>query len=92
MIGKGQGAGGAECGGWREAWGDGALLGSRIYCLTDIDPDHRKLSQLEAVVRFLKGQDPALECEFPSGSQSSGLCRDGGLESRAPCVWSSLMS
>uniref|UniRef100_A0A8D0SNY8 VWFA domain-containing protein n=1 Tax=Sus scrofa TaxID=9823 RepID=A0A8D0SNY8_PIG len=52
-----------ECGGWREAWGDGALLGSRIYCLTDIDPDHRKLSQLEAVVRFLKGQDPALECD-----------------------------
>ena len=39
------------------------LLGSRIYCITDIDPDHRKLSQLEAIVRFLTGEDPDLECE-----------------------------
>nr|XP_008533355.1 PREDICTED: voltage-dependent calcium channel subunit alpha-2/delta-4 isoform X4 [Equus przewalskii] len=36
---------------------------SRIYCTTDIDPDHRKLSQLEAVVRFLTGEDPDLECD-----------------------------
>uniref|UniRef100_A0A8D1I9D9 Calcium voltage-gated channel auxiliary subunit alpha2delta 4 n=2 Tax=Sus scrofa TaxID=9823 RepID=A0A8D1I9D9_PIG len=42
---------------------DLSLAGDWIYCLTDIDPDHRKLSQLEAVVRFLKGQDPALECD-----------------------------
>lgn len=39
------------------------LRGSRIYCITDIDPAHRKLSQLEAVVRFLTGEDPDLECE-----------------------------
>lgn len=39
------------------------LLGSRIYCITDIDPDHRKLSQLEAMIRFLTGEDPDLECE-----------------------------
>lgn len=39
---------------------------SRIYCITDIDPDHRKLSQLEAVVRFLTGVDPDLECECPN--------------------------
>lgn len=39
---------------------------SRIYCITDIDPDHRKLSQLEAVVRFLTGMDPGLECECPN--------------------------
>ncbi|KAF5919401.1 hypothetical protein HPG69_009882 [Diceros bicornis minor] len=35
----------------------------RIYCVTDIDPDHRKLSQLEAMVRFLTGEDPDLECD-----------------------------
>ncbi|MBZ3887806.1 Voltage-dependent calcium channel subunit alpha-2/delta-4 [Sciurus carolinensis] len=34
-----------------------------IYCITDIDPDHRKLSQLEAMVRFLTGEDPDLECD-----------------------------
>ncbi|ELV13209.1 Voltage-dependent calcium channel subunit alpha-2/delta-4 [Tupaia chinensis] len=34
-----------------------------IYCITDIDPDHRKLSQLEAMVRFLTGQDSDLECD-----------------------------
>lgn len=36
----------------------------RIYCITDIDPDHRKLSQLEAVIRFLTGEEPDLECKF----------------------------
>lgn len=61
-------------------------LGSRIYCITDIDPDHRKLSQLEAMVRFLTGEDPDLECAccpptegFPLGPHRSGLCRKGGL-------------
>uniref|UniRef100_A0A8D2HLW3 Calcium voltage-gated channel auxiliary subunit alpha2delta 4 n=1 Tax=Urocitellus parryii TaxID=9999 RepID=A0A8D2HLW3_UROPR len=34
-----------------------------IYCVTDIDPDHRKLSQLEAMIRFLTGEDPDLECD-----------------------------
>lgn len=38
-------------------------LDSRIYCITDIDPEHRKLSQLEAIVSFLKRQDPYLQCE-----------------------------
>ncbi|KAK2493123.1 hypothetical protein MC885_006899 [Smutsia gigantea] len=33
------------------------------YCVTDIDPDHRKLSQLEAMVRFLSGEDPDLDCD-----------------------------
>ncbi|XP_004692596.1 PREDICTED: voltage-dependent calcium channel subunit alpha-2/delta-4 [Condylura cristata] len=42
---------------------DLTLASDWIYCVTDIDPDHRKLSQLEAVVRFLTGQDPALECD-----------------------------
>ncbi|XP_037369172.2 voltage-dependent calcium channel subunit alpha-2/delta-4 [Talpa occidentalis] len=42
---------------------DLTLANDWTYCVTDIDPDHRKLSQLEAIVRFLKGQDPALECD-----------------------------
>ncbi|XP_077400494.1 voltage-dependent calcium channel subunit alpha-2/delta-4 isoform X4 [Vanacampus margaritifer] len=37
------------------------------YCETDIDPAHRKLSQLQAVVRYLTGKEPHLECK-------SGLC------------------
>ncbi|XP_052575970.1 voltage-dependent calcium channel subunit alpha-2/delta-4 isoform X3 [Peromyscus californicus insignis] len=42
---------------------DLTLASDWIYCVTDIDPDHRKLSQLEAVVRFLTGMDPGLECD-----------------------------
>ncbi|KAB0348674.1 hypothetical protein FD754_013531, partial [Muntiacus muntjak] len=42
---------------------DLSLAGDWIYCITDIDPEHRKLSQLEAVVRFLTQEDPALECD-----------------------------
>ncbi|XP_050004471.1 voltage-dependent calcium channel subunit alpha-2/delta-4 isoform X1 [Alexandromys fortis] len=42
---------------------DLTLASDWIYCITDIDPDHRKLSQLEAVVRFLTGMDPGLECD-----------------------------
>ncbi|XP_056878963.1 voltage-dependent calcium channel subunit alpha-2/delta-4 isoform X2 [Takifugu flavidus] len=46
------------------------LLGSDLtianewtYCETDIDPAHRKLSQLEAVVRYLTGKEPDMECD-----------------------------
>ncbi|XP_008570658.1 PREDICTED: voltage-dependent calcium channel subunit alpha-2/delta-4 [Galeopterus variegatus] len=42
---------------------DLSLASDWIYCVTDIDPEHRKLSQLEAVVRFLTGDDPDLECD-----------------------------
>lgn len=63
MTGRQEGVGGkGKKGG---IGGNQALWASRIYCITDIDPDHRKLSQLEAVVRFLTGVDPDLECEFP---------------------------
>uniref|UniRef100_W5K368 Calcium voltage-gated channel auxiliary subunit alpha2delta 4 n=1 Tax=Astyanax mexicanus TaxID=7994 RepID=W5K368_ASTMX len=34
------------------------------YCETDIDPHHRKLSQLQAVVRYLTGKEPDLEDEI----------------------------
>ncbi|OCT57831.1 voltage-dependent calcium channel subunit alpha-2/delta-4 isoform X2 [Xenopus laevis] len=42
---------------------DLTLANEWIYCITDIDPDHRKLSQLEAVKKFLTGEDPDLECD-----------------------------
>uniref|UniRef100_A0A8D0F8H2 Calcium voltage-gated channel auxiliary subunit alpha2delta 4 n=1 Tax=Strix occidentalis caurina TaxID=311401 RepID=A0A8D0F8H2_STROC len=43
--------------------GNTSVEEGRIYCITDIDPDHRKLSQLEAVIRFLTGEEPDLECD-----------------------------
>lgn len=46
------------------------LPGSRSYCVTDSDTDHRKLSQLEAMVRFLSGEDADLECECPPAAQA----------------------
>ncbi|XP_004710527.2 voltage-dependent calcium channel subunit alpha-2/delta-4 [Echinops telfairi] len=39
------------------------LASGWIYCVTDIDPDHQKLSQLEAMTQFLTGEDPDLECD-----------------------------
>lgn len=35
----------------------------RTYCETDTDPAHRKLSQLQAVVRYLTGKEPDMECK-----------------------------
>lgn len=34
----------------------------RTYCETDIDPAHRKYSQLQAAIRYLLGKEPDLEC------------------------------
>ncbi|KPP63786.1 voltage-dependent calcium channel subunit alpha-2/delta-4-like, partial [Scleropages formosus] len=33
------------------------------YCETDIDPQHRKYTQLQAVIRYLTGKEPDLECD-----------------------------
>ncbi|XP_061571000.1 voltage-dependent calcium channel subunit alpha-2/delta-4 isoform X1 [Cololabis saira] len=33
------------------------------YCETDIDPAHRKLTQLQAVIKYLTGKEPDLECD-----------------------------
>ncbi|XP_071399144.1 voltage-dependent calcium channel subunit alpha-2/delta-4, partial [Centroberyx affinis] len=33
------------------------------YCETDIDPHHRKYSQLQAAIRYLLGKEPDLECD-----------------------------
>lgn len=35
----------------------------RTYCETDIDPAHRKLSQLQAVLRYLTGKEPDMQCK-----------------------------
>ncbi|KTF95970.1 hypothetical protein cypCar_00025510 [Cyprinus carpio] len=35
----------------------------RTYCETDIDPHHRKLTQFQAVVQYLTGKEPDLECD-----------------------------
>ncbi|KAG8438807.1 hypothetical protein GDO86_005121, partial [Hymenochirus boettgeri] len=42
---------------------DLSLANEWIYCITDIDSDHRKLNQLQAVKMFLRGEDPDLECD-----------------------------
>ncbi|KAG7455810.1 hypothetical protein MATL_G00244970 [Megalops atlanticus] len=42
---------------------DVTLANEWTYCETDIDPQHRKLTQLQAVLRYLSGKDPDLECD-----------------------------
>ncbi|XP_056595146.1 voltage-dependent calcium channel subunit alpha-2/delta-4 isoform X1 [Triplophysa dalaica] len=42
---------------------DLSLSNEWTYCETDIDPHHRKLTQLQAVVRYLTGKEPDLECD-----------------------------
>uniref|UniRef100_A0A8C7UPF5 VWFA domain-containing protein n=1 Tax=Oncorhynchus mykiss TaxID=8022 RepID=A0A8C7UPF5_ONCMY len=39
------------------------LSSALTYCETDIDPHHRKYSQLQAVIRYLQGKEPDLECD-----------------------------
>uniref|UniRef100_A0A673YXZ0 Voltage-dependent calcium channel subunit alpha-2/delta-4-like n=1 Tax=Salmo trutta TaxID=8032 RepID=A0A673YXZ0_SALTR len=39
------------------------LSSAPTYCETDIDPHHRKYSQLQAVIRYLQGKEPDLECD-----------------------------
>ncbi|TRY98435.1 hypothetical protein DNTS_022879 [Danionella cerebrum] len=42
---------------------DVSIANEWTYCETDIDPHHRKLTQLQAVVRYLSGKEPDLECD-----------------------------
>ncbi|XP_048865382.1 voltage-dependent calcium channel subunit alpha-2/delta-4 isoform X2 [Brienomyrus brachyistius] len=42
---------------------DVTLANEWTYCETDIDPQHRKYSQLQAVIRYLTGKEPELECD-----------------------------
>ncbi|XP_055045782.2 voltage-dependent calcium channel subunit alpha-2/delta-4 isoform X2 [Misgurnus anguillicaudatus] len=42
---------------------DVTIANEWTYCETDIDPHHRKLTQFQAVVRYLTGKEPDLECD-----------------------------
>ncbi|XP_037109060.1 voltage-dependent calcium channel subunit alpha-2/delta-4-like [Syngnathus acus] len=42
---------------------DLSIASEWTYCETDIDPAHRKYSQLQAALRYLQGEEPDLECD-----------------------------
>ncbi|XP_045893473.1 voltage-dependent calcium channel subunit alpha-2/delta-4-like isoform X4 [Micropterus dolomieu] len=42
---------------------DLSIASEWTYCETDIDPSHRKYTQLQAVIRYLLGKEPDLECD-----------------------------
>ncbi|KAJ7998048.1 hypothetical protein DPEC_G00218500 [Dallia pectoralis] len=42
---------------------DLSIASEWTYCETDIDPQHRKYSQLQAMIRYLQGKEPDLECD-----------------------------
>nr|XP_046210767.1 voltage-dependent calcium channel subunit alpha-2/delta-4-like isoform X1 [Oncorhynchus gorbuscha] len=42
---------------------DLSIAAEWTYCETDIDPHHRKYSQLQAVIHYLQGKEPDLECD-----------------------------
>ncbi|KAM9845925.1 voltage-dependent calcium channel subunit alpha-2/delta-4 [Aulostomus maculatus] len=58
------------------------------YCETDIDPAHRKLSQLQAVVRFLMGKEPDLECDVQLLEQT---LFDAVVTAPMEAYWTALM-
>ncbi|XP_062316943.1 voltage-dependent calcium channel subunit alpha-2/delta-4 isoform X1 [Osmerus eperlanus] len=42
---------------------DLSIAAEWTYCETDIDPHHRKYTQLQAAIRYLQGKEPDLECD-----------------------------
>ncbi|XP_034442821.1 voltage-dependent calcium channel subunit alpha-2/delta-4 isoform X3 [Hippoglossus hippoglossus] len=42
---------------------DLSIASEWTYCETDIDPAHRKYSQLQVAIRYLLGMEPELECD-----------------------------
>ncbi|XP_075967767.1 voltage-dependent calcium channel subunit alpha-2/delta-4 isoform X1 [Anarhichas minor] len=58
------------------------------YCETDIDPAHRKLSQLQAVVRYLTGKEPDLECDVQLLQQT---LFDAVVTAPMEAYWTALM-
>ncbi|KAM9328053.1 LOW QUALITY PROTEIN: voltage-dependent calcium channel subunit alpha-2/delta-4 [Pholidichthys leucotaenia] len=42
---------------------DVTIASDWTYCDTDVDPGHRKLTQLQAVIRYLNGKEPNLQCD-----------------------------
>ncbi|XP_060741743.1 voltage-dependent calcium channel subunit alpha-2/delta-4 isoform X2 [Tachysurus vachellii] len=58
------------------------------YCETDIDPQHRKLTQIQAVVRYLTGKEPDLECDEVLLQQT---LFDGVVTAPLEAYWTALM-
>ncbi|XP_072290776.1 voltage-dependent calcium channel subunit alpha-2/delta-4-like [Eucyclogobius newberryi] len=58
------------------------------YCETDIDPAHRKFSQLQAAIRYLLGLEPDLECDEVLLSQ---LLFDAVVTAPLEAYWNALM-
>ncbi|CAI5636014.1 unnamed protein product [Oreochromis niloticus] len=58
------------------------------YCETDIDPAHRKLSQLQAVERYLTGKEPDLECDMQLLQQT---LFDAVVTAPMEAYWNALM-
>ncbi|XP_047431282.1 voltage-dependent calcium channel subunit alpha-2/delta-4 isoform X2 [Mugil cephalus] len=58
------------------------------YCETDIDPAHRKLSQLEAVILYLTGKEPDLECD---GQLLQQTLFDAVVTAPMEAYWTALM-
>ncbi|TNN41208.1 Voltage-dependent calcium channel subunit alpha-2/delta-4 [Liparis tanakae] len=58
------------------------------YCETDIDPAHRKLTQLQAVVRYLTGKEPDLECDVQLMQQT---LFDAVVTAPMEAYWTALM-
>lgn len=57
----------------------------RSYCNTDLHPEHRHLSQLEAIKLYLKGKEPLLQCECVAKKPAACMRRreGAGLNSKA---------
>ncbi|XP_059181702.1 voltage-dependent calcium channel subunit alpha-2/delta-4 [Centropristis striata] len=58
------------------------------YCETDIDPAHRKLTQLQAVVLYLTGKEPDLECDVQLLQQT---LFDAVVTAPMEAYWTALM-
>ncbi|XP_078798363.1 voltage-dependent calcium channel subunit alpha-2/delta-4 isoform X2 [Oryzias latipes] len=58
------------------------------YCETDIDPAHRKLTQLEAVKKYLTGKEPDLDCDSQLLQQT---LFDAVVSAPMEAYWTALM-
>ncbi|XP_036066052.1 voltage-dependent calcium channel subunit alpha-2/delta-4 isoform X3 [Oryzias melastigma] len=58
------------------------------YCETDIDPAHRKLTQLEAVKKYLTGKEPDLDCDSQLLQQT---LYDAVVSAPMEAYWTALM-
>ncbi|XP_028285672.1 voltage-dependent calcium channel subunit alpha-2/delta-4-like isoform X2 [Parambassis ranga] len=67
---------------------DLSIASEWTYCETDIDPDHRKYSQLQAAIRYLLGKEPDLECDEVLLQQ---LLFDAVVTAPLEAYWNALM-